>query len=155
MGSYVKRAVRKGLGWYMNFIVAQIVKFAWSVSRMFHVVVDHIEDLEAAVEAHRTPDLPRVGDPSAERRRDPGGPRRPSRPSAGVTERVVVADCGDASLVESLLAAGVDAYGVDPSDLALEPALDRGVDVRAEGILDALRERIRARDSGSRGGSPL
>ena len=67
MGSYVKRLIRKGMGWYMNFIVAQIVKFAWSVSRMFHVVVDHIEDLEAAVETHRTPELP------AER------PRRPRR----------------------------------------------------------------------------
>ena len=58
VGSYVKRLIRKGLGWYMNFIVAQIVKFAWSVSRMFHVVVDHIEELEASVEAHRSPDLP-------------------------------------------------------------------------------------------------
>ena len=50
----------------------------------------------------------------------------------------MVADCGDASLVEALLVAGVDAYGVDPSDLALEPALDRGVDVRAEPALDHL-----------------
>jgi SAM-dependent methyltransferase len=55
-----------------------------------------------------------------------------------VTERVLVADCGDASLVEALSGAGVDAYGVDPSDLALEPALDRGVDVRAEPALDHL-----------------
>jgi hypothetical protein len=56
VGSYIKRAVRKGLGWYMNFIVSQIVKFAWSVSRMFHVVVDHIEDLEATVarSSHRS-----------------------------------------------------------------------------------------------------
>jgi hypothetical protein len=37
-----------------------------------------------------------------------------------------------------LAAAGVDAYGVDPSDLVLEPALDRGLDVRAEGVLDHL-----------------
>ena len=104
VGSYVKRAVRKGLGWYMNFIVAQIVKFAWSVSRMFHVVVDHIEDLEAAVEAHRTPDLPASVTPSA----SDGGSwwaAAAVEALAGVTERVVVADCGDASLVESLLAA--------------------------------------------------
>ena len=137
VGSYIKRAVRKGLGWYMNFIVAQIVKFAWSVSRMFHVVVDHIEDLEAAVEAHRTPDLPVSVAPSA----SDGGSwwaAAAVEALAGVSERVVVADCGDASLVESLLAAEVDAYGVDPSDLALEPALDRGVDVRAEPALDHL-----------------
>ena len=137
VGSYIKRLMRKGLGWYMNFIVTQIVKFAWSVSRMFHVVVDHIEDLEAAVEAHRSPDLPASVAPSA----SDGGSwwaAAAVEALAGVTERVVVADCGDASLVEALLVAGVDAYGVDPSDLALEPALDRGVDVRAEPALDHL-----------------
>ena len=82
VGSYVKRAIRKGLGWYMDFIVTQIVKFAWSVSRMFHVVVDHIEDLEATVEAHRSPDLPVAVVPAATTRRHlvgPGGRRGPGR----------------------------------------------------------------------------
>ena len=138
VGSYVKRLIRKGLGWYMNFIVAQIVKFAWSVSRMFHVVVDHIEDLEATVEAHRSPDLPAAIGADRPATATPGGRRPPTQALAGVTDRVVVADCGDGSLVEALLAAGVDAYGVDPSDVALEPALDRGVDVRAEALLDHL-----------------
>ena len=40
--------------------------------------------------------------------------------------------------VGALIAAGVDAYGVDPSDLVLESALAGGLDVRAEGILDHL-----------------
>jgi hypothetical protein len=137
VGSYVKRAIRKGLGWYMNFIVTQIVKFAWSVSRMFHVVVDHIEDLEAAVESHRTPDVPAGAVPAASDGTTWWAPVA-TEALASVTERVLVADCGDASLVEALLVAGVDAYGVDPSDVALEPALDRGVDVRAEALLDHL-----------------
>ncbi len=137
VGSYIKRSVRKGLGWYMNFIVAQIVRFAWSVSRMFHVVVDHIEDLESAVEAHRTPDLPPDAVPSTAGGTSWWSPAA-TEALAGVTERVVVADCGDATLVEELVAAGIDAYGVDPSDRALEPALDRGVDVRAEAVLDHL-----------------
>ena len=85
VGSYIKRAMRKGLGWYMNFIVTQIVKFAWSVSRMFHVVVDHIEDLEAAVEAHRSPDLPVRCGAHGQRRRHLVGARRPSEALAGVT----------------------------------------------------------------------
>ena len=137
VGSYIKRAIRKGLGWYMNFIVAQIVKFAWSVSRMFHVVVDHIEDLEATVEAHRSPDLPAAVVPVAH----PGSAwwvPAALEALAGVSDRVLVGDCGDGSLVEALSGAGVDAYGVDPSDLALEPALVRGIDVRAETVLDHL-----------------
>ena len=57
---------------------------------------------------------------------------------AGVGDRVLVGDCGDGSLVEVLDAAGIDAYGVDPSDLALEPALSRSVDVRSETVLGHL-----------------
>ena len=76
VGSYVKRLIRKSMGWYIGFIVHQIVKFAWSVSRMFHVVVDHIEDLEAAVEAQRTPDLPGLGGARPPTRARPGGPGR-------------------------------------------------------------------------------
>ena len=79
VGSYVKRAIRKALGWYMTFIIAQIVKFAWSVSRMFHVVVDHVEDLEATVEAHRSPDLPARRGPMSSRGRV-GGRRPPWTP---------------------------------------------------------------------------
>jgi hypothetical protein len=137
VGSYIKRAVRKGLGWYMNFIVTQIVKFAWAVSRMFHVVVDHIEDLEAMVEAHRSPDLPAAAVPAVHTGATWWAPTAAAALSS-VPDRVVVGDCGDGSLVEVLEAAGVDAYGVDPSELALESALDRGVDVRAESILGHL-----------------
>jgi hypothetical protein len=137
VGAYVKRVIRKGLGWYMNFVVAQIVKFAWSVSRMFHVVVDHLEDLEAAVELTASPDLPVDVAPAA----DPGSSWwTPAAVDAlaGVADRVLVADCGDGGLLDLLDAAGVDAYGVDPSDLVLEPALARGLDVRSEGLLDHL-----------------
>jgi hypothetical protein len=102
VGSYVKRLIRKTMGWYIGFIVHQIVKFAWAVSRMFHVVVDHVEDLEAAVDAQRTPELP----PSAVPTGDPG----PSWWSSGavdalrgVSGRVLHADCGGGSLLEALL----------------------------------------------------
>ncbi len=137
VGSYVKRLIRKGLGWYMNFVVAQIVKFAWSVSRMFHVVVDHLEDLEAAVETQRSPDLP-VDAVPAVGADDAWWSSAAVDALSGVHDRVVVADCGGGALLDALAAAGVDAYGVDPSDLALEPALARGLDVRAEGVVSHL-----------------
>jgi hypothetical protein len=137
VGSYVKRLIRKAMGWYIGFIVHQIVKFAWSVSRMFHVVVDHVEDLEAAVETQRTPELPASAVPRA-----PSGTTWWSSDAVGamkgVKGRVLQAECGSGDLLDALLASGVDAYGVDADDLAIEPAVERGLDVRAESVLGHL-----------------
>ena len=137
IGTYVKRLIRKSMGWYIGFIVHQIVKFAWSVSRMLHVVVDHVEDLEAAVEVQRTPPLPPSVVPGA----DPGAAWWASAAVAavsGVEGRVLHADCGAGSLLEALVASGVDAYGVDPAGSVTEAAVGRGLDVRAEALLDHL-----------------
>jgi SAM-dependent methyltransferase len=137
VGSYVKRAIRQSITWYMGFIVHQIVKFAWAVSRMFHVVVDHVEDLEAAVETQRTPELPASVMPAI----DPGSEwwaAAAVRAVSGLSGRVLQADCGNGSLVLALTEAGVDAYGVDGDEVAIEPGLDRDLDVRAEPILAHL-----------------
>lgn len=137
VGSYVKRLIRKTMGWYIGFIVHQIVKFAWAVSRMFHVVVDHIEDLETVVESQRTPELP----PSAVPVADAGSSWwAPAAVAAltGVTGRVLHADCGQGTLLDALMAAGIDAYGVDPAESAVELAVGRGLDARAESVLDHL-----------------
>ncbi len=137
VGSQVKRLIRSSIAWYMGFIVHQVVKFAWATSRMFHVVVDHVEDLETAVEAQRAPDLPATLLPAADVATGWWVEAAVSAVS-GVHGRVLHADCGDGALVERLVTAGVDAYGVDSTDEVVELAADRGLDVRAEGLLDHL-----------------
>jgi Methionine biosynthesis protein MetW len=137
VGSFVKRLIRKMMGWYIGFIVHQIVKFAWAVSRMFHVVVDHVEDLETAVDAQRTPELPTTALPLV----DPGSSWWSGEAVAaltGINGRVLHAECGSGTLVAALQAAGVDAYGVDPTESVIEPAVERGLDVRAESVLGHL-----------------
>ena len=52
--------------------------------------------------------------------------------------RVLHADCGNGSLVDALIAEGVDAYGVDPAEPVIESAVERGLDVRAESALGHL-----------------
>jgi Methionine biosynthesis protein MetW len=137
VGSYVKRLIRKTISWYMGFIVHQIVKFAWAVSRMFHVVVDRIEGLEAAVDGQRTPELPTSAVPEAD-----AGPTWWSAGAVaaltGTSGRVVHGECGSGFLLEALAAAGTDAYGVDPNESAIESAVTRGLDARAESVLDHL-----------------
>jgi SAM-dependent methyltransferase len=137
VGVYVKRLIRKSLSWYIGFIVHQIVKFGWAVSRMLHLVVDHIEDLETTIEDLRVPELPATAVPV-----EPAGSAWWADDAlealAGTTGRVLHAECGDGSLVQRLVDAGVDAYGVDAAELVIEPAVDRGLDVRAESALDHL-----------------
>ncbi len=130
IGTYVKRLIRKSMGWYIGFIVHQIVKFAWPVARMFHVVVDHVEDLEAAVEAQRTLrcplrlcPVPIPGRPGGRSRcrcgAHPGSRAGSSTPTAGTGPCWTL-----------LVGAGVDAYGVDPAGAVIEAVVDRGLDVR-------------------------
>jgi hypothetical protein len=136
-GSYVKQAIRKSMGWYIGFIVHQIVKFAWATSRMLHVLVDHVEDLEAAVGTQSTPELP----PSAVPTADPGASwwfKEAVAALTGVRGRVLHAECGNGTFLDALVAAGIDAYGVDPDPVLIEPAIDRGLDVRSESIVGHL-----------------
>jgi SAM-dependent methyltransferase len=136
-GAYIKRLIRKSLGWYMGFIVHQMVKFAWAVSRMLHLVVDHVEDLESTVEALRIPELPATAVPVT----DPGRSWWADPVLAAMSAangRVLHAECGNGSLVGRLIAQGVDAYGVDPDPAMIEPAIERGLDVRAEAALEHL-----------------
>ena len=126
------------MGWYIGFIVHQIVKFAWAVSRMFHVVVDHVEDLEASVDGATDA---RAAGQCACPRSIPGSSWWSAKAVAaltGVTGRVLHAECGNGSLVGALIAAGVDAYGVDPTESVIEAAVERGLDVRAESVLGHL-----------------
>jgi SAM-dependent methyltransferase len=137
VGTYVKRLIRKSMGWYIGFIVHQIVKFAWSVSRMLHVVVDHVEDLEAAVDVQRVPPLPPAMVPET----DPGTEWWAGgvlSALSGVKGRVLQADSGSGSLLDLLVSAGLDAYGVDPTEPAIELSIDRGLDVRPESLVGHL-----------------
>lgn len=137
VGSYLKRLIKKSISWYLNFVAVQIIKFQWACSRMFHTLVEHIEALESGLDAHRTPDLPANVRPTV----DQAGTWWAATALdalSGTPGRVVVGECGTGSLVEALVDAGIDAYGVDPSEAGLEGALERGADVRAEEVLDHL-----------------
>ncbi|MGC8463136.1 MAG: methionine biosynthesis protein MetW [Acidimicrobiales bacterium] len=137
VGSALKRLIRSAISWYVGFIVHQIVKFGWSVSRLFHLVVEEVEDLSDRVDALGAPDLPegvRVASASG----TSWWADEAATALSGVVGRVLVADCGDGSLVGRLVRDGVDAYGLDPSEHALEEALAEGLDVREGTVLDHL-----------------
>ncbi len=138
VGVYIKRLIRKSTSWYMDWVVHQIVRFAWSVSRSLHLVVDHIEDLEATVDALRAPELPEWAVPVVDAGASWWAPTA-IESVRGVSGRVLHAECGNGSLVEALVRAGIDAYGVEPNEVAVEPGIEKGLDVRAESVLDHLQ----------------
>lgn len=137
VGSVAKRLIRSAISWYVGFIVHQVVKFGWSVSRLFHLVVDEVDELSTQVAALGVPELPDGLTTAA----SPGSSwwaDEATTALSGVAGRVLVADCGDGSLVQRLVEAGVDAYGLDRSEGALEGALAEGLDVREGSVLDHL-----------------
>jgi hypothetical protein len=138
VGVYIKRLIRKSLSWYMNYVVHQITRFAWSVTRVLHLVVDHIDDLEATVDSLRAPELPESAVPVLDAGTSWWAPAA-IESVRGVGGRVLHAECGNGSLVEALVGAGIDAYGVEPNEVTVEPGIEKGLDVRAESILDHLQ----------------
>jgi SAM-dependent methyltransferase len=138
VGVYIKRLIRKSLNWYMNYVVHQITRFAWSVTRVLHLVVDHIDDLEATVDSLRAPELPESAVPVVDAGTSWWAPTA-IESVRGVSGRVLHAECGNGSLVEALVGAGIDAYGVEPNEVTVEPGIEKGLDVRAESILDHLQ----------------
>ena len=59
-GGYIKRAVRGLTRFYFDFVVHQIVRFAWAVSRLAHQLVDRLERVESEIEpSARSPCRPR------------------------------------------------------------------------------------------------
>lgn len=110
---YFKRLVRKAIGWYLRYVAQQTSTFAHAITRALRLLGERVEKLEEASPAGlrhvpvdtTMPDadhwVPFVG-----------------HQLAGVTGRVVVTEVGDGRLLQHLVDAGIDAYGVDPREQA-------------------------------------
>ncbi len=136
-GGYIKRAVRGLTRFYFDFVVHQIVRFAWAVSRLAHQLVDRLESVESEIDALRPVPVPAEAVPVADDG-DAWWAPVAVKALAPVTGRVLHAECGTGSLVAALQAAGVDAYGVEPSQPAAEAASAAGLDVRNEAAHEHL-----------------
>jgi hypothetical protein len=147
-GAAVKKGMRSASLWYVGWLTRQVNQFASATSRSLHMIERHLTELERTVAVQRVPaaevvEFPALHGPDAwwagpavatvTGGTDGGG--------SGPRGRVLHAACGDGWLVRLIVAAGGDAYGVDPRPGRAEPGPSETVDLRQDGVaahLDAV-----------------
>jgi hypothetical protein len=137
-GAVVKKGMRTVLLWYVGWITHQVSQFASAVSRTLHIVEGRLKELERTVEVQRVPGAGVVEMPSVQ-----GADAWWVGPAvdavASVPGRIVHAASGDGWLVRLIIAAGGDAYGVDPRTDLVEQGMLTVSDLRGEDLADHLR----------------
>jgi hypothetical protein len=137
-GAAVKKGMRTLLLWYVGWITHQVSQFASAVSRTLHIVEGRLKDLERKVEVQRVPSAGVVEFPSVHRP-DAWWVQAAIAAVKPVRGRIVHAASGDGWLVQRIIAAGGDAYGVDPRPTLVEQGVRTVSDLRGEDLADHLR----------------
>lgn len=129
---HVKRVVRKVVVWIIRYVAQQASGFNEAITRAVRLLGRRVDALE---EATGTRSVARFEGEAAATPLPDAAHWTPVLVDAfrGVSGRVLHAESGDAGLVRALVAAGVDAYGVDPVAVR-----DADLDVRLDGVVEHL-----------------
>jgi len=138
----MKRVIAKAIAFELRHIATQVSGVVEGVGKALRILDDRVVQLERVNPRHQTETRRQL-----ERLAGDGdtGTAAPSwdgfildslGPPAG---RVLHADAGDGRLVDRLVASGLDAYGVEPSEAGALAASDRVPDVRSDDVLSHLR----------------
>lgn len=130
----VKRVVRKVITWELRHMAQQISAFATASVRAIRLLADRVDELErtSAAGSSGLSAAPAVSAPTPDREHWAPLVAAEMAQAAG---RVLHAEADDGWLVAHLVAAGIDAYGVDP--MARTPPA--GIELREDRALDHLR----------------
>jgi SAM-dependent methyltransferase len=137
-GAVVKKGMRTLLLWYVGWITHQISQFASAVSRTLHIMEGRLKELERKVEVQRVPNAGVVELPALQRA-DAWWVAPTVEAVRSAPGRIVHAASGDGWLVRLIVAAGGDAYGVDPRPDLVERGVLAVSDLRGEVLADHLR----------------
>jgi hypothetical protein len=136
-GAVVKKGMRTVLLWYMGWITHQVSQFASAVSRTLHIVEGRLKELERKVEVQRVPGAG-VVELASVHRAEAWWVTPAVEAVASIPGRIVHAACGDGWLVRRIIAAGGDAYGVDPRTNLVDQGVLTVSDLRGEDLADHL-----------------
>ena len=136
--SFVKKALRKLMAWYLRYLAQQVSVFASSTVGALKLLGKRVAALEAV-----TPGAdPAVRDAAQRAATTPDVTAHEAtivdHVAAG-SGRVLVAECGAGDLVRRLVDADVDAYGCEPRADVADAASLAGLEVRSDDVVEHLR----------------
>ena len=137
-GMFVKKSMRSLLLWYMGWVTHQVSQSASAVSRALHIVDERLQEIERRVDAQQVPGSS-VVELAGQHQADAWWVEAAVGAVVKAPGRVLHVACGDGWLVRRILAAGGDAYGVDPRSQIVDRAELGAVDLRGESVTDHLR----------------
>jgi hypothetical protein len=148
-----KRVLAKLIRWYILRITTQVTTFAEATSNSLRLISDRVDALAEEVASIGPPPVP--GKLELERTGRDEASESPLEREEVLAEsafarlsplgkgkgcgRVLHADCRNGSFVARLSAAGVDAYGVEPSGRLLSEPAAAGLDLVHGHVIDHLR----------------
>jgi SAM-dependent methyltransferase len=137
-GAVVKKGMRSLLLWYVGWLTHQMSQSSSAVSRALHIVDDRLQELERQVDGQRVPAASVVEFTDFDQV-DAWWVEPAVAAVVKAPGRILHGACGDGWFVRRALAAGGDAYGVDPRPRLVESAELEVVDLRGEPLDDHLR----------------
>lgn len=128
-GPVLKRALRKGMAWYLRYLAQQSSAFNAAAVRALRNADERLTTLEQMSPA-ASPHLAAALDALAPAPTPHDLVAIALDACRSAEGRILVADAGDAAVVVALAGAGHDAYGLDPRRVLANRALGAGLDVR-------------------------
>jgi hypothetical protein len=144
-GAALKKAMRKAGFWYIEWITAQTTRALSGIARSLHLIDDEITDIRARLDLVTVAGSPVIGTAS---NASAWWAEAALAAFNGPSGRTLVAACADGWLVRSLVALGVDAYGIDSRPGRITAAEIAGLDLRDDDLLEHLSGVAEARLSG-------
>jgi SAM-dependent methyltransferase len=145
-GQQAKKALAKAVGWHVRFVAQQTTEYARSVTRALQVLAQRIDILDEQVRAlqeHAEGATTTAAEQLLRHRNPPDltplAPALLDRIDRTIRKRSLHAECGDGSLLARLRDAGVEGYGIDLDERAVEHAVTAQLDARVDDALTHLR----------------